>query len=29
MIVRFWGESDLFGLLRGLGMLPDAALSFT
>jgi ketosteroid isomerase-like protein len=28
-IVRFWGEADLFGLLRGLGILPDSELSFT
>lgn len=28
-IVRFWGEADLFGLLRGLGMLPSTVLEFT
>jgi ketosteroid isomerase-like protein len=28
-IVRFWGEADLFGLLRGLGILPDTELTFT
>jgi hypothetical protein len=27
-IVRFWGEQDLFGLLRGLGMLPDGPIEF-
>lgn len=27
-IVRFWGETDVFGLLRGLGMLPDTELNF-
>jgi hypothetical protein len=28
-IVRFWGEADLFGLLRDLGILPDAELTIT
>jgi ketosteroid isomerase-like protein len=28
-IVRFWGEADLFGLLRGLGILPDTELTIT
>lgn len=28
-IVRFWGEADLFGLLRGLDMLPSTVLEFT
>jgi ketosteroid isomerase-like protein len=27
-IVRFWGEADLFGLLRGLDMLPGTVLEF-
>ncbi|MEU7995978.1 nuclear transport factor 2 family protein [Micromonospora sp. NPDC049060] len=27
-IVQFWGEQDLFGLLRGLGMLPDEPIRF-
>ncbi|MEU6078307.1 nuclear transport factor 2 family protein [Micromonospora sp. NPDC047074] len=27
-IVQFWGEQDLFGLLRGLGMLPDGPIEF-
>ncbi|MEV4661653.1 nuclear transport factor 2 family protein [Micromonospora echinofusca] len=27
-IVQFWGEQDLFGLLRGLGMLPDGPIGF-
>jgi hypothetical protein len=27
-IVRFWGEQDLFGLLVGLGMLPDTKPDF-
>ncbi|MEU2666964.1 nuclear transport factor 2 family protein [Micromonospora sp. NPDC007220] len=27
-IVQFWGEQDLFGLLRGLGMLPDGPIRF-
>ncbi|MGK5676284.1 hypothetical protein ACSNOB_25990 [Micromonospora sp. URMC 106] len=27
-IVRFWGEQDLYGLLRGLGMLPDEPIEF-
>ncbi|MDO3700799.1 nuclear transport factor 2 family protein [Micromonospora sp. C28SCA-DRY-2] len=26
VIVQFWGEQDLFGLLRGLGMLPDGPI---
>jgi ketosteroid isomerase-like protein len=28
VIVRFWGESDLFGLLRQLDLLPDEPISF-
>jgi ketosteroid isomerase-like protein len=28
VIVRFWGESDLFGLLRRLDLLPDEPISF-
>ncbi len=28
-ITRFWGEADLFGLLRGLGILPDTELTIT
>ncbi len=28
-IVRFWGEADLFGLLRDLGMLPGTELTIT
>ena len=28
-IVRFWGEADLFGLLRDLGILPDTELTIT
>jgi hypothetical protein len=27
-IVPFWGEADVFGLLRGLGLLPDTELNF-
>ena len=27
-IVQFWGEQDLYGLLRGLDMLPDAPITF-
>ncbi|MFG1778576.1 nuclear transport factor 2 family protein [Micromonospora sp. NPDC049048] len=27
-IVQFWGEQDLFGLLRGLAMLPDEPIEF-
>ncbi|MER7332624.1 MULTISPECIES: nuclear transport factor 2 family protein [unclassified Micromonospora] len=27
-IVQFWGEQDLYGLLRGLGMLPDEPIEF-
>ncbi|MEU6204861.1 nuclear transport factor 2 family protein [Micromonospora musae] len=27
-IVQFWGEQDLYGLLRGLGMLPDVPIGF-
>ncbi|WBB70557.1 nuclear transport factor 2 family protein [Micromonospora sp. WMMD812] len=27
-IVQFWGEQDLYGLLRGLGMLPDEPIRF-
>ncbi|MFI7609187.1 ester cyclase [Micromonospora sp. NPDC049366] len=27
-IVEFWGEQDLYGLLRGLGMLPDEPIRF-
>ncbi|MEV4542313.1 nuclear transport factor 2 family protein [Micromonospora echinaurantiaca] len=28
VIVQFWGEQDLFGLLRGLGVLPDGPIEF-
>jgi ketosteroid isomerase-like protein len=28
-IVRFWGEADLFGLLRDLGILPVTELTIT
>jgi len=28
-IVRFWGEADTFGLLRGLGILPDPEPAIT
>jgi ketosteroid isomerase-like protein len=28
-IVRFWGEADLFGLLRDLGILPGAEPTIT
>ena len=28
-IVRFWGEADTFGLLRGMGILPDTELTIT
>ncbi|MFF5178932.1 nuclear transport factor 2 family protein [Micromonospora sp. NPDC000316] len=27
-IVEFWGEQDLYGLLRGLGLLPDEPIRF-
>ncbi|MEH0841037.1 nuclear transport factor 2 family protein [Micromonospora sp. CPCC 205711] len=27
-IVQFWGEQDLYGLLRGLGLLPDGPIRF-
>ncbi|MEV4808338.1 nuclear transport factor 2 family protein [Micromonospora avicenniae] len=27
-IVQFWGEQDLYGLLRGLDMLPDVPIRF-
>ncbi|MEV0806561.1 hypothetical protein [Micromonospora sp. NPDC050200] len=27
-IVQFWGEQDLYGLLRGLEMLPDGPIEF-
>ncbi|MFE9691404.1 nuclear transport factor 2 family protein [Micromonospora sp. NPDC005806] len=27
-IVQFWGEQDLYGLLRGLAMVPDEPLAF-
>ena len=27
-IVQFWGEQDLYGLLRGLDMLPDTPIDF-
>jgi ketosteroid isomerase-like protein len=27
-IVQFWGEQDLYGLLRGLELLPDEPISF-
>ena len=29
VIVRFWGESDLYGLLRQLDLLPNEPISFT
>lgn len=28
VIIRFWGESDLFGLLRQLDLLPGEPISF-
>jgi ketosteroid isomerase-like protein len=28
-IIRFWGESDLYGLLRGLHYLPSTPVDFT
>ncbi|MER7889453.1 nuclear transport factor 2 family protein [Micromonospora sp. NPDC094482] len=28
VIVQFWGEQDLYGLLRGLSMLPDEPIRF-
>ncbi|MFI6262362.1 nuclear transport factor 2 family protein [Micromonospora sp. NPDC051006] len=28
LIVQFWGEQDLYGLLRGLGLLPDEPIRF-
>ncbi|NUT34015.1 MAG: nuclear transport factor 2 family protein [Hamadaea sp.] len=28
-IVRFWGESDLFGLLRGLDLMPEFDVDFS
>ena len=28
-IVRFWGEADLFGLLRDLCILPNTELTIT
>jgi ketosteroid isomerase-like protein len=27
-IVQFWGEQDTYGLLRGLGLLPDGPIAF-
>ncbi|MBM0229430.1 nuclear transport factor 2 family protein [Micromonospora sp. ATA51] len=27
-IVQFWGEQDTYGLLRGLGLLPDESIAF-
>ncbi|GAB3172053.1 ketosteroid isomerase-like protein [Micromonospora palomenae] len=27
-IVQFWGEQDLYGLLRGLEMVPDGPIEF-
>ncbi|MEV4488505.1 nuclear transport factor 2 family protein [Micromonospora coxensis] len=27
-IVQFWGEQDTYGLLRGLGLLPDEPIPF-
>ncbi|WP_174536681.1 nuclear transport factor 2 family protein [Micromonospora chalcea] len=27
-IVQFWGEQDTYGLLRGLGLLPDEPVTF-
>lgn len=27
-IVQFWGEQDLYGLLRGLELLPDQPIEF-
>ncbi|MET7965596.1 nuclear transport factor 2 family protein [Micromonospora sp. NPDC005305] len=27
-IVQFWGEQDTYGLLRGLGLLPDEPIAF-
>ncbi|MGR6317701.1 nuclear transport factor 2 family protein [Micromonospora soli] len=27
-IVQFWGEQDLYGLLRGLAMVPDVPIEF-
>ncbi|MFG2056616.1 nuclear transport factor 2 family protein [Micromonospora sp. NPDC048930] len=27
-IVQFWGEQDTYGLLRGLGLLPDEPINF-
>ncbi|MGC5021171.1 nuclear transport factor 2 family protein [Micromonospora sp. DT47] len=27
-IVQFWGEQDVYGLLRGLEMLPDRPIEF-
>ncbi|MEV1332044.1 nuclear transport factor 2 family protein [Micromonospora costi] len=27
-IVQFWGEQDLYGLLRGLDLLPDTPIAF-
>ena len=27
-IVQFWGEQDTYGLLRGLGLLPDEPITF-
>ncbi|WP_234040110.1 hypothetical protein [Micromonospora coerulea] len=26
--VQFWGEQDTYGLLRGLGLLPDEPIAF-
>ncbi|WFF08948.1 hypothetical protein O7622_10505 [Micromonospora sp. WMMD1076] len=27
-IVQFWGEQATYGLLRGLGLLPDEPITF-
>ncbi|MGW5077553.1 nuclear transport factor 2 family protein [Micromonospora echinospora] len=27
-IVQFWGEQDTYGVLRGLGLLPDEPITF-
>jgi hypothetical protein len=27
-IVEFWGEQDVYGLLRGLDLLPDEPIRF-
>lgn len=28
-IVQFWGEQDTYGLLRGMGLLPDQPIDFS